>query len=131
MVAWSWQHYRRFLHSRFTHFVILALDARIFCRCDTAMAYYVYFMSNRPDGTIYVGVTNDLVRRVYQHRTKAVPGFTTRYNLEKLAYFEIHETAAGAIQREKTIKHWVRAWKVALIEQDNPDWKDLFEEIAR
>ena len=94
------------------------------------MAYYVYFMTNRPDGTIYVGVTNDLVRRVYQHRTKEVPGFTARYNLEKLVYFETHETAAGAIQREKTIKHWVRAWKVALIEQDNPDWRDLFEEIA-
>ena len=95
-----------------------------------AMAYYVYFMSNRLDGTIYVGVTNDLLRRVYEHRTKAVPGFTTRYNLEKLVYFETHETATGAIQREKTIKHWVRAWKVALIEQDNPAWRDLFEEIA-
>ena len=80
--------------------------------------------------TIYVGVTNDLVRRVHEHRTKAVPGFTTRYNLERLVHFEALETAADAIQREKTIKHWVRAWKVNLIEEHNPDWRDLFEEIA-
>ena len=94
------------------------------------MAYYAYFMSNRPGGTIYAGVTNDLVRRVHEHRTKAVPGFTVRYNLERLVYFETHETAALAIQREKTVKHWVRAWKVALIEKDNPDWNDMFDEIA-
>ncbi len=94
------------------------------------MAYYLYFMTNRPGGTIYVGVTNDLVRRVHEHRTKAVPGFTARYNLERLVYFEVHETAINAIQREKTIKHWVRAWKVALIEENNPDWGDFFGKIT-
>ena len=95
------------------------------------MAYYVYFMSNGLDGTIYVGVTNDLVRRVYEHRTSAVPGFTARYNLKRLVYFEEHSTATNAIQREKTIKHWVRAWKTDLIEQNNPDWNDLYDEIVQ
>ena len=94
------------------------------------MAYYVYFMSNRPRGTIYVGVTNDLVRRVYEHRTNSVAGFTSRYNLHRLVYFETHETAIAAIQREKTIKHWVRQWKINSIEENNPDWDDLFETIA-
>ena len=87
-------------------------------------------MSNRPNGTLYVGVTNDLIRRVYEHRTNAVPGFTSRYNLKDLIYFEEHATIANAIQREKTLKHWIRAWKVELIEKHNPEWKDLFEEIA-
>ena len=95
------------------------------------MAYYVYFMSNSRDGTIYVGITNDLVRRVYEHRTNAVPGFTARYNLKRLVYFEEHSTAANAIQREKTIKHWVRAWKMDLIERNNPDWNDLYDQIVR
>ena len=94
------------------------------------MAYYVYFMSNRRNGTIYVGVTNDLIRRVHEHRTNAVPGFTSRYNLHQLVFFEIHETAISAIQREKTIKRWVRQWKINLIEENNPDWDDLFETIA-
>jgi putative endonuclease len=94
------------------------------------MPYYVYFMSNRPNGTIYVGVTNDLVRRVYEHRTNAVPGFTSRYNLHRLVYFEFHQTAIAAIQREKTIKRWVRQWKINVIEENNPEWDDLFETIA-
>ena len=94
------------------------------------MPYYVYIMTNRRDGTLYTGVTNDLVRRAYEHRTKAVPEFTTRYNLSRLVYFEQLETAMAAIQREKNIKHWPRAWKVALIESMNPDWRDLYEEVA-
>ena len=95
------------------------------------MTCYVYFMSNRRDGTIYVGVTNNLVRRVHEHRTNAVRGFTSRYNLHRLVYYEAHETAPLAIQREKTIKHWVRQWKVDLIERDNPNWDDLYENICR
>jgi len=94
------------------------------------MAYFVYLMSNRPDGTLYIGVTNDLIRRGHEHRTNAVPGFTARYNLKRLVYFEEHSTAANAIQREKTLKHWTRAWKTDLIEKTNPNWKDLFDEIA-
>ena len=86
---------------------------------------------NRKDGVLYVGVTNDLIRRVYEHRTKPVSGFTKRYNLDKLVYFETHDRPREAIQREKNIKHWGRAWKVELIERGNPDWCDLYEEIAR
>lgn len=94
------------------------------------MPYFVYFMTNRRDGTIYVGVTNDLVRRVHEHRTNAVPEFTSRYKLHRLVYFEQHQSVATAIQREKTIKHWVRQWKINAIEELNPDWDDLFQTIA-
>lgn len=95
------------------------------------MAYYVYLLASRKDGALYVGVTNDLVRRAYEHRTKAVPGFTSKYNIAKLVWFEIHDDPIAAITREKEIKKWRRAWKVALIERDNPGWDDLFETIAR
>ncbi|AVT77618.1 nuclease [Rhodopseudomonas palustris] len=95
------------------------------------MAYYVYLLASRKDGALYVGVTNDLVRRAYEHRTKAVPGFTSKYNIARLVWFEIHDDPISAITREKEIKKWRRAWKVALIERDNPGWDDLFETIAR
>nr|WP_205524368.1 GIY-YIG nuclease family protein [Rhodopseudomonas sp. WA056] len=88
-------------------------------------------LASRKDGALYVGVTNDLVRRVYEHRTKAVPGFTSKYNIAKLVWFEIHDDPISAITREKEIKKWRRAWKLALIERDNPGWDDLFETIAR
>ena len=92
--------------------------------------FHVYIITNRKDGTLYVGVTSDLVKRVYEHRTGAVAGFTQRYKLKKLVYFEEHETVRLAIQREKNLKHWPREWKVDLIENDNPDWGDLFDGIA-
>lgn len=95
------------------------------------MAYYVYIIANRRDGTLYVGVTNNLVRRIHEHRTHAVPGFSSRYNLERLVYFEVHATVLAAIQREKNIKKWSRAWKVELIEGQNPEWRDLFDEITQ
>jgi putative endonuclease len=91
---------------------------------------FVYMMTNKPDGTLYIGVTKDLVRRVHEHRTHAVPGFTDRYNLERLVWFEQHDTPAGAIRREKALKRWYRAWKVALIEKKNPAWRDLWDEIV-
>ncbi|QDL98179.1 GIY-YIG nuclease family protein [Rhodopseudomonas palustris] len=95
------------------------------------MPYYVYLLASRKDGALYVGVTNDLVRRVYEHRTKAVPGFTSKYNIAKLVWFEIHDDPISAITREKEIKKWRRAWKVALIERENSGWDDLFDTIAR
>lgn len=91
---------------------------------------FVYMMTNKPDGTLYIGVTNDLVRRVYEHRTHAVPGFTDRYNLERLVWFEQHDGPTNAIRREKALKRWNRAWKVSLIEKCNPAWHDLWEEIV-
>jgi putative endonuclease len=94
------------------------------------MAYYVYLLASRKDGALYLGVTNDLIRRVFQHRSKAVPGFSSRYNITQLVWFEIYDDPISAISREKEIKKWRRAWKVALIVQENPDWKDLYESIA-
>ncbi|MBI5128290.1 MAG: GIY-YIG nuclease family protein [Rhodopseudomonas palustris] len=95
------------------------------------MAYYVYMLASGKHGTLYLGVTNDLVRRVYEHRSHAVPGFTSRYDVGALVWFEIHDDAIAAITREKQLKKWRREWKVRLIEAENPDWIDLYPEIAR
>ena len=92
--------------------------------------YYVYILASRRHGTLYIGVTNDLVRRVYEHRNNFVDGHTKRYHVHRLVYFEIFSTARDAIQREKNMKHWPRAWKTRLIAQTNPTWRDLFDEIA-
>lgn len=86
-------------------------------------------MTNKPNGTLYIGVTNDLVRRVYDHRSHNVKGFTDRYNLEQLVWYEQHEDPAEAIRREKALKGWNRAWKVDLIDAENQEWRDLWEEI--
>jgi putative endonuclease len=92
--------------------------------------YYVYFLASRPGGAIYVGVTNDLVRRTFEHRTAGVKGHTDRYNIKRLVYFEAYNDVRHALQREKNVKHWPRAWKVNLIIKDNPSWRDLFDEVA-
>jgi putative endonuclease len=94
------------------------------------MSFWVYILASKRGGTLYVGVTNDLVRRVYEHRNSLVPGFTKRYGIKQLVYFEQHDTAYAAIQREKNIKHWSREWKIDLIVSMNPDWSDLYDEIA-
>lgn len=94
------------------------------------MTYYVYILASKKHGTIYIGVTNDLVRRVYQHRTKAVPGFTSKYGVNKLVLFEIYDDPATAIAREKELKKWRRDWKTRLIEEQNPNWDDLYPGIA-
>jgi putative endonuclease len=94
------------------------------------MTCYVYILASRRDGAIYVGMTNDLVRRVYEHRTKVVPGFTSRYNITQLVWFEIYDDPISAISREKELKKWKRAWKVQLIEAQNPGWDDLYESIC-
>ena len=86
--------------------------------------YYVYIMSNR-SRTLYIGVTNDLVRRVYQHRQRLIPGFTSRYNIDQLVYYEVTDDIRAAIAREKQLKGWLRAKKIALIEAMNPEWDDL------
>jgi len=86
--------------------------------------YYVYIMTNK-SRTLYTGVTNDLERRVYEHKQKLVPGFTTKYNITRLVYFEVTQDVQAAIVREKQIKGWLRRRKIALIESVNPEWKDL------
>jgi len=94
------------------------------------MGYYVYILASRKDGAIYVRVTNDIVRRIYEHRTKIIQGFTSKYNITRLVWFEIYEDPISAISREKELKKWKRAWKVQLIEAQNPRWDDLYESIC-
>jgi putative endonuclease len=93
-------------------------------------SYWLYILASGPNGTLYVGVTNDLVRRAYEHREGLTDGFTKRYGVKRLVYFEQYDAPALAIQREKNIKHWSRRWKLDLINGQNPDWRDLFDEIT-
>jgi putative endonuclease len=92
--------------------------------------FYVYLLASQKEGTLYLGVTNDLVRRVYEHKEKLLPGFTSRYGVRRLVWFETYDDPRTAIQREKEIKKWRRAWKIELIQKENPDWKDLYPQIA-
>ena len=93
------------------------------------MKYYVYIMTNKPDGILYIGVTNNLVRRVYEHKEGLIEGFTKKYSLKILVYYEGTDDIRSAIQREKNMKHWIRNWKVALIEKMNSEWRDLYADI--
>jgi putative endonuclease len=95
-----------------------------------ARSFYVYILASRIGGTLYIGVTNDLVRRVGQHKLKIAESFTKRYEVGRLVYFEAFDQIEQAIRREKRLKKWSRAWKISLIEKDNPDWIDLYPEIA-
>ena len=91
--------------------------------------YFVYIMTNKKNGILYVGVTNNLLRRVYEHKNNMIIGFTSRYNLHYLVYYETVEDINSAIKREKQLKAWNRDWKIKLIEKNNPDWRDLYEEL--
>ncbi len=92
--------------------------------------FFVYLLASQPQGTLYVGVTSDLAQRVWQHKSKAVPGFTSKYGVDRLAWFEAHELWESAIRREKQIKEWKRAWKIQLIKADNPHWIDLYDHLT-
>jgi putative endonuclease len=92
--------------------------------------YYVYLLASRKYGTLYVGVTRDLLRRAYQHKTRAVKGFTSRYGVHLLVWFETYDDPLSAIAREREIKKWRREWKINLIERFNPGWIDLYETLA-
>ena len=91
--------------------------------------YFVYILASKYYGVLYIGVTNDLVRRTYEHQQGLVEGFTRRYHVHRLVYYEITTSVESAIQREKQLKKWNRAWKIRLIEQSNPQWKDLYSSI--
>jgi len=91
--------------------------------------FWVYILTNKPKGTLYIGVTSNLARRVWEHKNKVVEGFTLQYNLDRLVLCEAFDDAESAIAREKQMKNWKRAWKIRLIEESNPEWKDLFDEI--
>jgi len=90
------------------------------------MPYYLYILASGRRGTLYIGVTNDLVRRVYEHRTDAVPGFTRKHQIHRLVYYEVHDNVEAAVAQEKRMKRWARAWKVELIEKQNEDCHDLW-----
>lgn len=93
--------------------------------------FYVYLLASRRHGTLYLGVTGDLVRRVAEHKSKVTPGFTAKYGVDRLVWFETHNDPIAAITREKALKKWRRDWKIRLIEEQNPDWYDLFPAISR
>ncbi len=93
------------------------------------MAGFVYIMTNHKHGTLYIGVTSDLERRIYEHREALAKGFTSTYGLKRLVWYEEHQSIGSAIQREKSLKRWYRRWKIELIESLNPDWRDLYPEL--
>jgi putative endonuclease len=95
------------------------------------MAGYTYILADMRRGRIYIGVTNDVVRRVYEHREGLVEGYTKKNNIKRLVYYEVHDCIVDAIGREKSLKRWYRQWKDALIEERNPEWDDLWDEINK
>ena len=94
------------------------------------LQFYVYMLASRIGGTLYIGVTNDIIRRVSEHRAKSVEGFTKKYSVARLVYFEAFRDINEAIAREKRLKKWNRAWKIRLIEEHNPNWEDLYPSLA-
>jgi putative endonuclease len=93
--------------------------------------YYVYILANKKNGTIYIGITGDLIKRIYEHKQNLIDGFTKKYNIHDLVYYEVHKEIEEAINREKQIKKWNRKWKLRLIEKDNPTWMDLYAEMVQ
>ena len=91
---------------------------------------WLYIVTNKPRGTLYIGVTSDIARRAFEHREGAIEGFSKRHGLKRLVFVERHEEILTAIQREKTMKHWPRAWKIKAIVTQNPDWEDLYAKLA-
>jgi putative endonuclease len=91
--------------------------------------YYVYILASRKGGVLYIGITSDLRKRMYEHRQKLMDGFTKKYNVSKLMYYEHTSDVHAALQREKQLKRWERKWKIQLIEKNNPEWKDLYETL--
>lgn len=92
--------------------------------------FYVYILASGIHGTLYIGVTSDLIGRVWQHKHKITEGFTSQYGVDKLVYFEVHQNAESAIRREKRLKFWQRRWKIDLVEKINPQWHDRYDEIC-
>jgi putative endonuclease len=91
------------------------------------LPYYVYLLARKRDGTLYLGVTNDIARRVWEHKNKVIRGFSARYGVDRLVWHEVYDRIDEAIAREKDIKKWRRAWKIRLIEEMNPEWADLYQ----
>jgi putative endonuclease len=94
------------------------------------MAFFVYILASERNGTLYTGMTDDLVKRVWQHRNNVIPGFTQRYGVKMIVWYEPHDSRESAFMQERRLKKWNRAWKLALIEQKNPHWQDLWVEVS-
>ncbi len=94
-------------------------------------AFCVYILTNKKNGTLYIGVTSNLIRRIFEHKNDLVEGFTKKYQLHSLVYFEVIDSADAAIMREKRLKKWKRAWKISLIEKVNPAWRDLYDDLIQ
>jgi putative endonuclease len=94
------------------------------------MSFFVYILASRRNGTLYIGMTDDLARRVWEHQSRAIPGFTKKYGIKTLVWYELHESRESAFQRERQLKKWNRAWKLALIERSNPKWQDRTSELV-
>ena len=92
--------------------------------------FYVYLLASRPFGTLYIGMPGDLAKRVWEHKEKAIPGFTAQYSVDRLVWYEEHASLEAAFVRERQLKKWKRGWKIELIEKDNPQWIDLYSSIA-
>jgi len=97
----------------------------------TQKQFFVYILASKRNGTLYIGVTSNLPQRIWQHKNNQVEGFTKKYNVKMLVYYEFHENAESAITVEKQLKKWNRAWKLKLIEKENPNWQDLYDEIIQ
>ena len=95
-----------------------------------AKSYFVYILASKPNGTLYIGMTNNLLKRVDQHKNNLVEGFTAKYGVHQLVYYEQYHNVNDAISREKQLKKWARQWKLELIEKENPEWRDLFDELV-
>lgn len=93
--------------------------------------FYVYILTNKPYGVFYIGVTSNLPKRIYEHKEEVAHGFSKQYHLKMLVYYEVFEDAENAIRREKRLKKWTREWKINVINQFNPEWKDLYEQICQ
>jgi putative endonuclease len=95
------------------------------------LPFYVYLLASRRHGTLYLGVANDLIRRVHEHKSRNIPGFTARHEIDRPVWFEVYNDPNGAITREKKLKKWRRDWKIRLIEEHNPDWRDLYPALLQ
>ncbi len=103
------------------------MDTNHYCKRENR--YYVYILASKRNGTLYIGVTSNLIKRIYEHKNNLIEGFTKKYNIHNLVYYEITEDVNSAITREKQLKIWKRNWKIELIEKNNPEWKDLYFEL--
>jgi len=103
------------------------MDTSHYCKSENQ--YYVYILASKRNGTLYIGVTSDLIKRIYEHKNNLIEGFTKKYNIHNLVYYEITEDVNSAIAREKQPKIWKRNWKIELIEKNNPGWKDLYFDL--